>query len=136
MFLEYTNNYPWLWAVYVLILAVIVGIVGTCCLRLRRVSSYEIVNISLTPLSQYFLVINDDCFFHQNKDDFEREILHKKTDEFQPDDAFAGRGDVDQQVKDEEPVEELENAEPKLATDEYEEDTDPVNLYFCTQRRV
>lgn len=38
MFLDYTNNYPWLWAVYVLVLAVIVGIVGTCCLRMRRVS--------------------------------------------------------------------------------------------------
>lgn len=96
MFLEYTNNYPWLWAVYVLVLAVIVGIVGTCCLRLRK-----------------------------NKDDFEREILHKKTDDYLlPDDEFGGRGEPGQALNEDDLNDEIENAEGDDVNDQIE-DSDP-----------
>lgn len=63
MFLEYTNNYPWLWAVYVLVLAVLVGFIGTCCLRLRRVSYNELfTNYKFFPqFRTTFLFVKNLC---------------------------------------------------------------------------
>ncbi len=67
--------------------------------------------------------------FLQNKDDFEKETLVKKTDEYQPDDET---NQILEQSPGENEEVDVENADTKASGDtdagnEYNDETDPVS---------